>query len=341
MPSVSDRAQGAAIRGLSRLPGPAQRLLAGGRAPVVDGLTLHHEPHLVIALAKRADRPPIEELSVPAAREETVARALATRGAMEPVARVEDLGVPGPAGLMNARLYVPEEASDGVLVYFHGGGFVIGDLVTCESVCRFLACHAGVRVLAVDYRMGPDHLFPAAVEDATAALEWARENAGRLGADRARVAVGGDSAGGNLATVAARLSPPAAFQLLIYPVCDFSEKRGSYASFRDGFLLSEVEMDWFRDHYLPDVAARSDPRASPLLADDLSVLPPAYVVTAGFDPLRDEGEDYARAMREAGVAVALRRHDGLVHSFANWTNLGRASRDAMLEAAGALRQGLA
>ncbi len=339
--SLSDRLQGAAIRGLSRLPAPAQRLLAGGPAPTVDGLTLHHEPHLVIALAKRANRPPIEELPVSDAREETVQRALATRGAMEPVARVEDLGVPGPAGLMNARFYVPQDAGDGLLVYFHGGGFVIGDLVTCESVCRFLACHAGVRVLAVDYRMGPEHLFPAAVEDTTAALEWARENAARLEADPTRIAVGGDSAGGNLATVAARLSKAANFQLLIYPVCDFSEKRPSYASFREGFLLSETEMDWFRDRYLPGESARSDPRASPLLADDLSVLPPAYVVTAGFDPLRDEGEAYAQRMREAGVRVALRRHDGLVHSFANWTNLGRASRDAMLEAAGALRQGLA
>lgn len=338
---MSDRVQGALIRGLTRLPAPAQRLIAGGRAPVVDGLTLHHEPSLVIALAKRADRPPLEELPVAQAREETVQRALATRGVMEPVASVEDMRLPGPAGPLSARLYVPEHADPRLLVYLHGGGFVVGDLVTCESVCRFLAHHAGVRVLAVDYRMGPEHLFPAAVEDATAALAWANENAASLGADPARIAVGGDSAGANLATVAARLTGSAAFQLLIYPVCDFSQKRHSYHSFHEGFLLSEVEMDWFRDSYLPDETARSDPRASPLLADDLSVLPPAYVVTAGFDPLRDEGEDYARAMREAGVAVALRRHDGLVHSFANWTNLGRASRDAMLEVAGALHQGLA
>ncbi len=233
-----------------------------------------------------------------------------------------------------------------MLLYFHGGGFVIGDLVTCESVCRFLARHAGVSVLAVDYRMGPEHPFPAAVEDATAALEWARDNAATLGVDPARIAVGGDSAGGNLATVAARLvragdRSAAAFQLLIYPVCDFSAKRPSYFTFQEGFLLSKAEMDWFRDHYLPDESRRSDPRASPILAEDLGSLPPAHLVTAGFDPLRDEGEEYARRMRDAGVRVSVRRHDGLVHSFANWTTMGRASREAMLEAAGALRQGLA
>ena len=341
MPSLSDRAQGAALRGLTRLPAPAQRLLAGRPPPTVEGLTLHHECNLVIALAERASRPPLEELPVAEAREETVQRALATRGAMEDVARTEDLEVPGPERPLPARLYVPEAPDGGLLVYFHGGGFVIGDLVTCESVCRFLAAHTGARVLAVGYRMGPEHKFPAAVRDATAALEWAHANAERLGCSPDRIAVGGDSAGGNLATVAARLTGVAAFQLLLYPVCDFSEKRKSYLSFREGFLLSEAEMDWFRDQYLPDEASRSDPRASPILADDLSVLPPAYLVTAGFDPLRDEGEDYARRMRDAGVRVALRRHDGLVHSFANWTTLGSASRDAMLEAAGALRQGLA
>ena len=207
-------------------------------------------------------------------------------------------------------------------------------------------CEVRVNVLAVDYRLAPEHPFPAAADDATASLRWAAGEAEALGANPNRIAVGGDSAGGNIATVAALDTvtgegPVPDFQLLIYPVCDYSFKRPSYTEFDQGFLLTKAEMDWFREHYLPEEQMRSDPRASPLLAEHLSGLPPAYVATAGFDPLRDEGEEYARAMAAAGVPVALRRHDGLVHSFANWTGMGRSSRDAMLEAAGALRLGLA
>ena len=335
------------MRGLTRLPGRAQRALAGGGKVVRDGLELDHECQLVIALAKRAGRPPLEDLPVDRARAETVARALATRGRMEPVARRENLEVPGAAGPMAARLYGPPRAERaGLLVYFHGGGHVIGDLTTSESVCRFLCRHAGVNVLAVDYRLAPEHPFPAAADDATAALRWAAREAESLGADPKRVAVGGDSAGANIATVATLDTatgegPVPDFQLLIYPVCDYLVKRPSYSTFDEGFMLSRAEMDWFRDHYLPEEAMRADPRASPLLAGDLSGLPPAYVAIAGFDPLRDEGEEYAQAMAAAGVPVALRRHDGLVHSYANWTGLGRSSHEAMLEAAGALRLGLA
>ncbi len=329
--TLAKRLQGGALRALTRLPAPAQRLVAGG----ADGSGLHHEARLVIALAERAGRPPVAELSVGEARAETLSQALATRGPMEPVERIEELELPSPAGPIRARLYHPYGGGEALLVYFHGGGFVVGDLATCESVCRFLARYAGVRVLAVDYRRAPEHRFPAAVDDACAALAWASAQGAK------RIAVGGDSAGGNLATVAASEQGGAAFQLLLYPVCDLSFKRPSYTTFAEGYLLSEASMDWYRDHYLPDPEARSDPRASPILIEDLGGLPPAYVTTAGFDPLRDEGEDYARRMRAAGVPVALRRHDGLVHSFANWTAIGRASRDAMLEAAGALRQGLA
>jgi len=314
----------------------------------LDGLDLHHESRLVIALAERAGRDRIESLPPARAREETVRRALAVRGRMPELARVERLEVPGPAGPRDARLYAPdpEPGGTGLLVYLHGGGWVIGDLDTCESVCRFLVAESGAAVLAVDYRLAPEHPFPAAVEDAVAALTFAHDRAEMLGADPARLAVGGDSAGANLATVAARLArdgeaPEPAFQLLIYPVCDLSEKRPSYHLFREGFLLTEAEMDWFRDHYLPEPDAALDPRASPLLAKDLARLPPAYVATAGFDPLRDEGEEYARALRAAAVPVALRRHEGLLHSYANLTSVGRAAREAMLEAAAALRMGVA
>jgi acetyl esterase len=179
-----------------------------------------------------------------------------------------------------------------------------------------------------------------------AAFDYAHAKAGELGADPGRIAVGGDSAGGNLAAVATLAAkagevPMPAFQLLIYPVCDLSRKRRSYELFRDGFYLTEADMDWFRDHYLADPDAASDWRASPLLAPDFTSLPPAYVLTAGFDPLRDEGEEYAERLKAAGVTVALRRHDGLLHSFANQVAVNRPARDAMLEAAGALRLGLA
>jgi acetyl esterase len=232
-----------------------------------------------------------------------------------------------------------------LLVYLHGGGWVRGDLHTHDNTCRFLAREAGVIVLSVDYRLAPEHKFPAAVEDSFAAFRWAHENAAELGVDQNAIAVGGDSAGGNLAAVVGQLAaadggPVPAFLLIIYPATDFSEKRRSVKLFREGFLLTESDMDWYTAHYLPDKEAERDPRASPLLADDLSGTPPAYVMTAGFDPLRDEGEAYALRLREAGVPVALRRHSGLIHGFANMTGVGRTGRAAMLEAAGALRVGV-
>jgi acetyl esterase len=346
--SRTDRAQGALVRALTRLPGPAQRALAGGSAVRIDGLELSHESQLVIALAARVGQPAIDEQSVADARAETVRRAVAVRGAMPPLPRVEEIEIPGPGGVIPARLYAPdpEPGGTGLLVYYHGGGHVIGNLETCEGVCRFLVRESGAAVLAVDYRLAPEHPFPAAVEDAVDALAFASEEAVRLGADPARIAVGGDSAGGNLAAVAAHTGrdgdvPAPAFQLLIYPVCDYSEKRPSYHRFSQGFLLTEAEMDWFRGHYLRGDDDARDPRASPLLAQDLSGLAPAYIATAGFDPLRDEGEEYGRRLAEAGVPVAVRRHEGLLHSYANMTAIGRGAREAMLEAAAALRMGLA
>jgi acetyl esterase len=231
-------------------------------------------------------------------------------------------------------------------VYFHGGGWVVCDLDTHDNGCRFLARESGAAVLSVDYRLAPEHPFPAAVEDAFAAFRWAVENAADFGVDPAVIAVGGDSAGGNLAAVVSQLArddegPAPAFQLLIYPVTDLSTKRLSYELFREGFFLTEPHMDWYRDHYLPDLESARDPRASPLLADDLSNLAPAYIATAGFDVLRDEGEEYARRLREAGVPVALRRHRNLIHGMATRVGMGGVGQTMMLEAAAALRMGLA
>jgi len=314
----------------------------------IDGQVLHPELQLLLRLLERSPRPSYETLSVDQAREEIAREARLARHRRLPVDRVERLRIPTAHGAMRARLYAqrPPAEAPPLLVYLHGGGWVLCDLDTHDDLCRFLAREAGVVVLSVDYRRAPEDPFPAGVDDALSAFRFAVENADRLGADASAVAVGGDSAGGNLAAAVSQLArvgggPMPAFQLLLYPVTDLSEKRRSYSLFRDGFFLTERQMDWYRDHYLPDSAAALDSRASPLLAEDLSGLPPAYIATAGFDPLRDEGEEYAMRLREAGVPVALRRHPALVHGFANMATLGRACAPAMREAAGALRMGLA
>ena len=347
--TARERIEGAIGRTLLRLPRAVQRLMVG-RPIEVDGLRLDTTSQLLLALEKLSGtKSTADSNPAPAdAREVTRRQARAIAGRRIELARVESLEIPGPAGPIPARLYAPEPGTDagGLLVYFHGGGHVKGDLDTHDTTCRFLAHASGVGVLSIDYRLAPEQPFPAATEDAVAALRFASEHAERLGFDPARIAVGGDSAGGNLAAVAALAAkageaPMPAFQLLIYPVCDFSRKRRSYELFGAGFYLTEADMDWFRDHYLSDPDAASGWRASPILAPDHSGLPPAYVLTAGFDPLRDEGEEYAERLRACGVRVALHRHDGLLHSFANQTYVHRGARDAMLEAAGALRLGLA
>jgi acetyl esterase len=321
-----------------------------GAPPVLDGQELAPDIHTLISIAGRARGESLAEGTAPAearAQRLAEARIVAERPAI-PMARVEAIEIPGPAGAIPARLYVPHPKAESprpLLVYCHGGGWVIGDLDTHDSPCRFLAAHSGAAVMAVDYRLAPEHPFPAAVEDAFAAYAWASANADRLGTDPARIAVGGDSAGANLATVVCLMArdqdaPPPALQLLVYPVTATGRELPSRRSFAEGFLLTRRDMAYYEDHYLPPGIDRDDPRVSVLRAPDLSGLPPAYLVTAGFDPLRDEGEAYAQRLREAGVRVALRRHPSLVHSFVNFTAICPTARAAVLEACGALRMGL-
>jgi acetyl esterase len=246
---------------------------------------------------------------------------------------------------VRARHYAPAEfgGPHPLLVYYHGGGFTYGDLDTHDGVCRLLCRHAGAHILAVDYRLAPEHRFPAAVEDARAALGWAHEHAGLLGADPGRVGVGGDSAGGNLAAVVSQLAardggPAPVLQLLIYPATDFTRRRRSRELFREGFLLTQAEMDWFDENYLgAERTHAADPRASPLLAGEFSGLAPAYVATAAFDPLRDEGEEYAAALRAAGTPAVLRRFPGFIHAFIASAGVSRRAREAVVEIAGATR----
>jgi acetyl esterase/lipase len=341
------RIESVLVRALAGLPDGLQRLMVG-RPVVIDGQELHVEAQLALKLLELGGSPPLETLSVAEARAQIVVDALAFEGPKCAVGRVEELTVGVATGSLGARLYVPagSPGDRGLLVYFHGGGFVVCDLETHDNTCRFLAQHSGAAVLSVDYRLAPENRFPAAIEDALAAFRFALDHATEFGADPARVAVGGDSAGGNLAAGVACLAagqrgPAPAFQLLFYPWLDLSRKGASYALFGDGFYLTERELDWYKGHYVTQEADALDPRCSPLLTKELVGVAPAYVATAGFDPLRDEGEEYAARLREAGVPVALRRHPGLIHAFVNAIGIGHVGRDALLEAAGALRVGLA
>ena len=336
------RIEAGIARSLARLPPRAIRVVLGA-PPVVDGQELGHEEQLALRLLELAGGASVETMSVPEARAQVRSDAAAFAGRQLEIARVQELTV---AESTPARLYVPDgvETPGPLLVYFHGGGFVVGDLETHDNSCRFLARQASVRVLAIDYRLAPEHPFPAAADDALEAFGWAREHSSELGADRSRIGVGGDSAGGNLAAGVAqaiRGSVGPAFQLLFYPWLDLSAKRESYRLFGEGYYLSETSLDWYRAHYLGPDGDALDPRCSPARSSDLTTVAPAYVAVAGFDPLRDEGEEYAARLRDAGVRVALRRHSDLFHAFFNGIGIGRSGREAVLEAAGALRVGLA
>jgi acetyl esterase len=343
---AAERLERSVIRALLSLPDPLKRRIAG--APLTrDGLTLDLDTQVLLRLAERDPEPPLRTLTPAQAREHLRSSAgrVVARGAA--MAEVRALTVTGGAGARPARLYVPAEAAAGesaLVVYLHGGGWVVGDLDTHDAVCRALARSSGARVLSVGYRLAPEHPFPAGVEDALASYRDAVARAGELGADPARIALAGDSAGAHLATVAARLAAaderPPAFQLLIYPVTDCVEVAPSRLEFAEGFLLTKENMDWYEENFI-GAHDRADARISPLRAESLAGLAPAFVVTAGFDPLRDEGEAYARRLRAEGVPTMLRRHAGYVHGFTHMMVGGSGPREAVAEMGGVLRAALA
>ena len=278
----------------------------------------------MIDWAAGANLPPLYTLSPEAARTQSAAGTAKTALALAPVAKVTTLDIDGPGGPLPIRLYRPNGAGESalpIILYFHGGGFVIGSIETHDSVARRLAATSGALVASVDYRLAPEHRYPAAVEDAVAACLWAAEKGAAVGGDPARLAVTGDSAGGNLAAVAAlRLrdlgGPALASQALLYPVTDHG--RGDHASRRDHadtFPIRKPVMDWFHNHYFGHDDPVFEPDASPLRHPDLSGLPPAYVMTAGLDPLLDEGKAYADALEAAGVAVTYRCWATTIHGF--------------------------
>ncbi len=274
---------------------------------------------------QEAGRPAYETLSAPEAREFYSQARFATNPEPPELAKVEPLSIPAPHGRIPARVYTANKLrrKDGLspaLVFFHGGGWVIGDLETHDVVCRKLANKGELIVISVDYRLAPEHKFPAAVDDAVAATKWIAANASALGIDAERLSVGGDSAGGNLAAVvsiAARdgNGPAIAGQVLVYPAVDFAMTHPSHSEPETSILLTHSVIRWFRDHYLTSTADAHDWRASPARARTLIGLPPAYVLTAGADPLRDEGDEYAERLRQAGVNVTYKHFPGQFHGF--------------------------
>ncbi|MGH2601133.1 MAG: alpha/beta hydrolase [Dehalococcoidia bacterium] len=293
-----------------------------------------------------AGAPPMDTLSPEEARAMMLEmRALA--GEPEPVAKVEDRTVPGPAGDIPVRVYTPEGSGPfPVLVYFHGGGWVIGSIETSDGPCRQLTNEAGCVVVSVEYRLAPEHKFPAAPEDCYAVTRYVAERAAEFNADPGRLAVGGDSAGGNLAAVVALMArdrggPAIVEQMLIYPVTDLDFNTPSYTENEEGFLLTKRSMVWFWDHYLPSEADGQNAYASPLRAADLSGLPPAFVATCELDPLRDEGESYAARLREAGVGVTAKRYEGLIHGAFQMCSVLDQGKTMMTDATAGLRRAFA
>ena len=312
-------------------------------------MPLDPQIEFVIGLVKKANAPELWQLTPDQAREQYLLR-VAKLAVKEPIFRAEDRRIPGPGSHIPIRIYTPREIKPGeklpVLLWFHGGGFVIGSLETHDSVCRMLANQADCIVVSADYRLAPEYKFPAAVEDCEAALKWVALHAVEFGADPQAIAIGGDSAGANLATVVAILArdaghPKLAFQLLIYPCAAPEPETPSHYKFAEGYVLSRNTITWFFRHYQRSRADSNDFRFAPLVADDLANLPPALVLVAGYDPLRDEGVDYAKRLIEAGNRVRLVNYEGMIHGFYLMGGAVDAARRAVAESAQALREAFA
>ena len=350
------------LRALLGLPSGIQRLLAG-RAIVVDGQRLDTETQLILRIQKVMRKPAAETLPLPEARKAVLRQAKLT-GGVQPIGKTSDLMLPGADEEIPARLYVPrsqvptlrnsQETTEPItggastvegsplLFFVHGGGMMFGDLDSYDPLCRFLAERADVRVLSVDYRLAPEHKFPAAVDDCWASYQWVVENSELLGVDADRIAVGGDSAGGYLSAAtavrAAESGVPVKHQLLVYPVTNMAERSESRRTFGAGFFLTTAFMDLAETSYLNHGHDRRDPRISLNFLEKVpDGLAPAFVVTAGFDPLRDEGEAYARMLAAAGVPVEMKRYPGFIHGFFNIVGIGRTNRAAVSEIAAKLK----
>jgi acetyl esterase len=284
-------------------------------------MPLHPQAVAFLELLAELRVPPVEKLTPARAR----AQVAPVPGPHRPVGRIEDREIPGPAGPLSLRIYWPSAAEGNgrprpVIVFLHGGGWVLCNLDSHDAACRGLTNATDCVVVSVDYRLAPEHKFPAALQDSFAATQWVSEHAAELGADPSRLVVAGDSAGGNLAASVCLMAKDLgsfrpAYQVLIYPVADHAFETASYRDFAEGYMLTRSAMMWFWDQYLARPEDGSHPYASPLRSPDLSGLPPALVLTAEYDPLRDEGEAYAARLKEAGVKVTSYRYNGMIHGF--------------------------
>jgi acetyl esterase len=329
--------------------------VATGAPIVIDGQTLDARTQWLLTVFEKSKRPELHDLPLPEARRQfddyikALSASWLPMGLGDPpVGEIIDRMIPGPTGPLPVRLYRPPGATGASLpaiLFLHGGSWVLGSLDAYDLACRFLASSAGCLVLAADYRLAPEHKFPAAVDDSLAAWHWLAENAAQIGAHPRRLVVAGDAAGGNLATVIAQQTRDAAvrpaLQLLVYPILDLAMDTRSYDLFGDGFLTTRRSMVWSRDLYLDDLNDIDDPRVSPLRADDLAGLPPALIFTAGFDIVRDEGALYADKLRAAGVRVAYRNFDSLIHGFVGMRGVLQAAARAMDDIVAGLRHELA
>lgn len=340
--AASPATQRLVVRTLLSLPAPLLRLMAGGGVVYQGGRTL--DPRLQFLAAQAKKSPPMETLSPEEARRGEAALA-AFSADLEPGVTSEALNVPGAEGDIPARLYrpLPQDPAAPLMVWAHMGGGVIGSLDTSHAFCGLLARVVGCPVLSLDYRLAPEHRFPTGLEDVLAAYRWARDRASSYGASG--VAIGGDSMGGNFAAVVCQElkrtgEPQPVLQLLVYPCTDVASETASMATYADAFPLTRPMMDWFMGHYMTPDADPADPRLSPLRTADLAGLAPAVIATAGFDPLVDQGEAYARALKAASVPVRYRCYDSLCHAFTAFTGAVPTADAACREIAALVRDAL-
>ncbi len=312
-------------------------------------MALDPESQRLLDLMAAANRPAWVSLSPPAAREQYLSTRAGAQGPLPPGVAVANRTIPGPAGPLAVRLYRPATAAADAklpaLVYAHGGGWVFGNLDSHDVLCAQLAIEAGIAVFAIDYRLAPETRFPGAFDDVVAGLKWVAANGASVGIDTNKLAIGGDSAGGNLAAAVSIWArdnggPKLRLQVLAYPVTDFVARTESYKLFYDGYGLNGPTMEWFFDHYVPDKATRADWRASPLRAKSLAGLPPALVITAGYDLLRDEGRAYAWRLQQDGTLADLAEFGGMLHGFLSSPMLLHGARRGTLMCAAALKEAL-
>ena len=332
-------------RTLLSLPTPLLRMMSGGGVDYRGGRTL--DPRLQFLTAQAATSPGMESLSPQEARKASATGLATLTTGLAPGVRAESLTVPGADGEIAARIYRPDiqDSAAPVLVYAHMGGGVIGDLDTCEAFCSLVAKTVGCPVISVDYRLAPEHRFPSGLNDVLAVYRWAREHAVRFGAQPGRAAIGGDSMGGHFAAILAQdlrraSEPQPEYQLLIYPCVDVASETQSMTTYAEAFPLGRATMDWFMGHYMGPQDDPANLRLSPMRATDLTGLAPAIIATAGFDPLVDQGEAYAKALKAAGVRIDYRRYDSLAHGFTAFTGAIPAADAACRQIADLVRTSL-